>query len=120
MKSLFFLIVICLVFISCTRKYTDYDVINKIQFRDNPEKRPVAPVMLKGHEDKVEECFNQWLFMTNAEKQKDRYLPMLVQVLCPGSEWLVDTRITQQWWTTIIFSQACVEVRAHCPIKTKR
>lgn len=117
MKSLFLVILSIFYLYSCTRKYTDYDVINKLQYRDNPEKRPIAPAMLKGHQDKVKECFNQWLFMSNAEKEKDRYLPMLVQVLCPGSEWLLDTRITQDWWTTIFFSQACVEVRAHCPVK---
>lgn len=120
MKSLFLLLMLCFLFNSCTRKYADYDVINKLQYRENPNKRPIAPVMAKGHEDKVRECFNQWLFMSNAEKEKDRYLPMLVQVLCPGSEWLVDTRITQDWWTTIIFSQACVEVRAHCPQKSPK
>lgn len=115
MKSYLFLIL--LVFVSCTRKYTDYDVINKLQFRENPEARPVAPVMAKSHADDVQECFDQWLFFNNAEKEKDRYLPALVQVLCPGSEWLLDTRITQQWWTTIVYSRACVEVRAHCPVK---
>ncbi len=120
MKSLIFLMTLSFLVHSCTRKYADYDVINKLQYRENPNKRPIAPVMAKGHEDKVRECFNQWLFMSNAEKEKDRYLPMLVQVLCPGSEWLVDTRITQDWWTTIIFSQACVEVRAHCPLKSPK
>ncbi|MBY0518633.1 MAG: hypothetical protein K2P81_17110 [Bacteriovoracaceae bacterium] len=114
MKSIWLL---GLLFFGCTRKYADYDVINKLKFRDNPQERPVAPVMQISHKDDVEECFNQWLFFSNAETEKNRYLPALVQVLCPGSEWLVDTRITQQWWTTIIFTRACVNVEAHCPVK---
>ncbi len=117
MKSLALLL---LVLVGCTRKYVDYDVIHKLQFRDNPEARPIAPVMAKSHRDDVEECFNQWLFFSNAEKEKNRYLPALVQVLCPGSEYLLDTKITQQWWTTIVFTRACVEVQAHCPVKTKK
>ncbi len=117
MKSLALLL---LVLVGCTRKYVDYDVIHKLQFRENPEARPIAPVMAKSLRDDVEECFNQWLFFSNAEKEKNRYLPALVQVLCPGSEYLLDTKITQQWWTTIIFTRACVEVQAHCPVKTKK
>lgn len=116
MKSVFFLSLIVLV-TGCTQRYVDYDVINKLQFRDNPEKRPVAPVMAKAHRDDVKECFDQWLFFRNAEKDKERYLPALVQVLCPGSEWLVDTRITHLWWTTLVYSRSCVEVQAHCPVK---
>jgi hypothetical protein len=120
MKSLALIFLSLLLFHSCTQRYVTYDVIHKLQFREAPDKRPIAPMMVKSHQDNVKECFNQWLFFNNAEKEKDRYLPMLMQVLCPGSEWLLDTTVTQRWWTTIVFSQACVEVQASCPLIPKK
>jgi hypothetical protein len=120
MKSLLLLMLVLSSLVGCTRKYVDYDVLSKLEFRDNPDKRPIAPAMLKGSKDHLEQCFNQWLFMTNADANRNRYVPQAVQMLCPGSEWLIDARITNQWWTTLIFTRACVEITAHCPQKKER
>lgn len=109
------LLLIISALIGCTRKYIDYDVVNKLEFQKNQQSRPVAPVMRKGRPDKLGECFNQWLFFSNAEKEKDEYLPRMVQVLCPGSDWLMDSRVTTVWWTTIIFTRSCVEFTTFCP-----
>jgi len=119
MKSLLLCLIVVSFFVGCTRKYVDYDVIHKLEFRDNPEKRPIAPPLVKGKgtPDNMEQCFNQWLFFANADANRNRYLPQAVQVLCPGSDWLIDTRITNQWWTTIIFTRACVDITTHCPVR---
>lgn len=109
-----------LILVSCTSKYVDYDVIHKLTFRKDVQTRPVAPVMAKGPSDRLQQCFNQWLFFSNAEKQKEAYIPDMVQVLCPGSEWLLDSRLTTSWWTTIFFSRACAEITTHCPARRPR
>ncbi len=101
----------------CTQKYVDYDVIHKLEFRDSPEKRPVAPAMLKGNPDQLTQCFNQWFFSSNADTERNRYIPQAIQILCPGSEWLLETRVTNLWWTTLFFSRACVDIETHCPQK---
>ena len=103
--------------VSCTQKYVDYDVIRKTDFLQNPDNRPITQKVFPGKKDQLCQCFNQWLFFSNAETQKKNYLPNIVQAVCPGDEYLVDTRITERWWTTIIFTQACVRVETSCPIK---
>lgn len=112
--------ILALAAVGCTRKYVDYDVVNKLEFQKDQQSRPVAPVMRKGRPDKLGQCFNQWLFFSNADKERERYVPQMVQVLCPGSDWLLDSRMTTVWWTTIIFSRSCVEFTTHCPEKRPR
>ncbi len=101
----------------CTRKYVDYDAIHKLSFGKENASRPVGTSLRKGRQDRLGQCFNQWFFSSNAEKEKDAYLPRMVQVMCPGSEWLLDARVTTHWWTVIFFSRACAEVTASCPDK---
>ncbi|MFY7994632.1 MAG: hypothetical protein ACOVP4_15140 [Bacteriovoracaceae bacterium] len=116
MKKLI-LLMLALLGASCTQKYVDYDVIRKTDFLQNPDNRPITQKVFPGKKDQLGQCFNQWLFFSNAETQKKNYLPNIVQAVCPGDEYLVDARITERWWTTIIFTQACVRVETSCPIK---
>lgn len=111
MKSL-----IILVFLSsCTQKYADYDLIRKVDFNQETYERPVpaTQIMAKGR-DELKECFNQWLFFSNAEKQKVQRTPEFVRALCPGKDYLVSAAFTETWWTTIIFTQACIEIKTLC------
>jgi hypothetical protein len=104
--------------VGCTQKYADYDLIRKTDFlQSQVHNRPVAPLMQKGRADSLEKCFNQWLFFSNAENEKKEHIPKLVQVLCPGDEYLMESTITERWWTVLFYSQACVFVNTHCPKK---
>lgn len=99
--------------LGCTRKYADLGTLHKPSLARNlptppfPAFRPTGP-------DRLGACFNQFLFFSNAEKQKDEYQRQAFQILCPGREWLTDTRVTSHWWTTLLFTRACVELEAGC------
>lgn len=111
------ILMLILLGISCTQKYADYDVIRKTDFLKNSNSSPVGQKVFPGTKDQLAQCFDQWLFFSNAETEKLAYLPNAVQAICPGDEFLVNTRITERWWTTIIFSQACVRIETSCPVK---
>jgi hypothetical protein len=111
MKYLFILFLLS----SCTQKYSDYDVIRKIDFNKESYERPVTLMqLLPEGSDYLKSCFNQWLFFSNAEKEKNETLPFLVRTLCPGQDYLLQSHMTETWWTTIIFSRACVSVETKC------
>jgi hypothetical protein len=111
MKSLIILVLA----LGCTQKYADYDLIRKVDFNRETYERPTpaTQVMAQGR-DELNECFNQWLFFSNAEKEKNERIPEFIRALCPGKEYLVKTELTERWWTTIIFSQACVDIETLC------
>lgn len=102
--------------VSCTHRYADYDSIHKTSFMQpillTP---PVNVVITPGQPDALGKCFNQFLFFSNAEKEKDTYLAESVRALCPRAEWLGTTRISSDWWTVLVFSRACIEIQTRCP-----
>lgn len=100
---------------SCTQKYADYDLIRKVDFNKESYERPILThqVMPKG-EDDLKSCFGQWLFFSNAEKEKNESIPYLVRSLCPGKEYLLQAEMKEMWWTTIIYTRSCVSVKTKC------
>ena len=110
--KIFFLIILAT---ACSQKYADYDLIRKVDFHKQSYERPIpATQVLAQGRDELKECFNQWLFFSNAEKQKDSRIPEFVRALCPGKEYLVEASFTERWWTTLIFSQSCIEIKTLC------
>lgn len=111
MKSLLILVLLS----SCTQKYADYDLIRKVDFNQETHERPIpsTQVLAQG-KDELKECFNQWLFFSNAEKQKQQRTPEFVRALCPGKDYLVNATFTESWWTTLIFTQSCIDIKTLC------
>lgn len=99
----------------CTQKYADYDLIRKVDFNKESYERPITlmQVVPVGN-DKLESCFNQWLFFSNAEKEKNEAIPYIIRSLCPGKDYLLQAEMVEQWWTTIIFTRSCVSVETKC------
>lgn len=117
MKNLIFLALIA----SCTQKYADYDLIRKVDFQKETYSRPTTLMeVLPEGKDELKACFNQWFFSSNAEKEKDSSIPVMVRTLCPGKDYLMNTRMTETWWTTIIFTRSCVEMETLCAFQKKR
>jgi len=108
------LIVLVLAY-GCTQKYADYDLIRKVDFNKESYEKPIpaTQVMALG-KDELSECFNQWLFFSNAEKQKEQRTPEFVRALCPGKDYLVNATFTESWWTTLIFTQSCINIKTLC------
>jgi hypothetical protein len=111
MKNLILLFFVC----ACTQKYADYDLIRKVDFNKASYERPIpATQVLAVGKDEMKECFNQWLFFSNAEKEKEVRTAELVRVLCPSKDYLVNATFTELWWTTIIFTRACIDIKTLC------
>lgn len=108
-------ILILLALVGCTQKYADYDLIRKVDFNKESYERPITltQIVPVGN-DQLEACFNQWLFFSNAEKEKNNSIPFLIRSLCPGKDYLLQAEMTEQWWTTIIFTRSCVNVETKC------
>lgn len=101
--------------LGCTQKYADYDLIRKDSFYKETYERPVTLMqVIPTGVDKLQSCFNQWLFFSNAEKDKDNAIPTVVRVLCPGKEFLMNAKMTETWWTTLFYTRSCVEVETQC------
>jgi hypothetical protein len=116
MKTLFILLALT----GCTQKYTSFDLVRKVDFNRETYERPipVTQVMPEG-KDELKSCFNQWLFFSNAEKEKDQAIPFIIRSLCPGKEYLLDTEMTERWLTTILYSQSCVMIDTKCGLQRK-
>jgi hypothetical protein len=99
----------------CTRKYSSYDLIRKVDFNRQTYERPLTTMqVLPNGNDYLETCFGQWLFFSNAEKSKDEAIPYMVRSLCPGKDYLLDSEMVEMWWTTLIYTRACVRLDSKC------
>lgn len=115
------LLLILLTVTACTQKYADYDLIRKVDFNKETYERPITVMqVLPVGDDKLESCFNQWLFFSNAQKAKEDAIPYLVRSLCPGQDYLLNAEMTETWWTTLIFTRACVSVETKCAETKKK
>ncbi len=111
------LLPILLIMSSCTRKFADYDLIRKVDFNKEVFERPVTAMQVVsagGKKDTLDACFNQWLFFSNAEKEKNQAIPLLVRSLCPGHDYLVRSQMVETWGTVLVFSRSCVTVETTC------
>lgn len=116
MKTLFMLLFLG----GCTQKYVDYDLIKKVEFNERSYSRPITVYqVLPDGKDSLSSCFSQWLFFSNAEKEKERALPMMVRTLCPGKDYLLKTEMTETWWTTIFYTRSCVDMETMCAVEKK-
>lgn len=109
------ILLVLLIMSSCTRKYADYDLIRKVDFNKESYERPITAMqVVPVGDDKLESCFNQWLFFSNAEKEKNSEIPYMVRSLCPRQDYLIQAEMVEEWWTTIIFTRACVNIETKC------
>ncbi len=114
-------LLVLLALIGCTQKYVGYDLIRKVDFQKESFERPISVYeVLPVGKDKLDSCFNQWLFFSNAEKEKLNAIPSMVRTLCPGKDYLLDTSMTETWWTLILFTRACVEMDTNCAVQKKK
>lgn len=111
MKTIIYLLLLA----GCTQKYADYDLIRKADFHRETYTRPVTlmEVIPKG-KDELRACFNQWLFFSNAEKEKNKSISFIVRSLCPGQDFLINTAMREMWWTTLVFTRSCVSMETLC------
>jgi hypothetical protein len=101
--------------VSCTQKYSDYDLIRKVDFQKESYERPVTPFqVIPVGNDYLKSCFNQWLFFSNADKERNQATPYLIRTLCPGQDFLMQSEMVETWWTTLLFTRECVSGDTKC------
>lgn len=104
----------------CTQKYQTYNTIQKRTFRKGTPHNPVTPLMRQGKKETQEFCAGQIFFNKNAKNITDASLPALIRYSCPGSEFLMNVRLTETWWTVLVYSRSCIELESYCPITKKK
>lgn len=116
MKLIYF---ICLLLsVSCTQKYQTYHAIQKRSFNyKDPEHSPIMRKMYPGKKEIQRTCEGQFFFNRNAQTIAINNIPAMLKYSCPGSEYLLNAKITETWWTTIIYSKSCIEIESYCPRK---
>ena len=102
---------------SCTQKYETYHVISKSEFNKDNYEAPVTKKMYPGEKVTKDYCEGQILFSSNAKKATDRALTNIVRTTCSDDEYLLNSKVTETWWTTLIYSRSCVELETYCPRK---
>ena len=112
--------IVLLLLISCAQKYQTYHTIEKSGFTKDNYQAPITKKMFPGRKVQGEYCAGQFFFATNAKKDTDRKLPELVYTLCPKDKYLLNSKLTETWWTTIIYSRSCVELESYCPRKRRK
>lgn len=111
MRYLFFFFIL-----SCTQKYQTYSLVDKRSFEFGKENQtPITPVLRKGKMEHYKVCADQYLFNRNAQVLSEQKLNRVVKGICSNTDFLLDSKITQTWWTTIIYSRSCMELQTHCP-----
>ena len=119
MKILKYLLIFTL-FSSCTKKYETFHAIKKNQFKKGEPHNPVMPKMRPGRLVVQESCEGQIFWNRNAKKITDNNLNALIQYSCAGSEYLLNAKITEMWWTTIVYSRSCIKLESYCPAKKRK
>lgn len=111
MKNLIFLITL----VSCTQKYQTYHIIDKHDFAKNNYHSPITSKLFPGRKSRASHCEGQVFWASNAQKKTDQHLSRMIQTLCPGKGHLLNSKLTETWWTTIFYSRSCIEFEYYCP-----
>lgn len=106
---------ILILLISCAQKYQTYHIIDKQNFDKDNYQTPISKKLYPQMRVSSSFCEGQFFFMSNAKKETDLQLNRIVRTLCPNDNYLLNSRLTETWWTTIIYSRSCVDFEAYCP-----
>ncbi len=109
------IIFILLVLVSCTKKYQTYHLIDVNDFSFEEARPPIAKKMMPKNKVSRTHCEGQVLFSSNAQKENQRYMQGMIKRMCDNSSYLLNARLTETWWTTIIYSRSCYTMEAYCP-----
>lgn len=104
-----------LLLFSCTQKYQTYHVIDKNNFNKDNYVAPISPKMYPARKAKMSHCEGQIFWSSNAKKKTDLYIERMVRTMCPDKNYILNSRLTETWWTTIVYSKSCVEFEYYCP-----
>ncbi len=108
------ILILATLLLSCTQKYQIYHAIDKYNFQKEGENSPLTKRLFPVQEVKRANCAGQFFFFDNAQKKTDQYLKQMIPSLCRDSSVLLNSKLTETWWTTIIYSRSCVKFETSC------
>lgn len=112
------LALLTLIIVSCTKKYQTYYVIDKYNFNKDNYQPPITKKLIAKREQQSREyCEGQILFSSNAKVATDKAVSGLAQSMCGESQYLLNNKVTETWWTTIVYSRSCVKIESYCGVK---
>ncbi len=110
-------LILSLLLISCTQKYQTYHIIDANNFDIQNPTTPITKKMYPARKVTQSNCEDQWLFNSNAQKENQRYVQnSMIKRICE-TPYLLNARLTETWWTTIIYSRSCFKIEGYCPKK---
>ncbi|MCT4641479.1 MAG: hypothetical protein N4A33_04220 [Bacteriovoracaceae bacterium] len=111
------ILLLTIILTSCASKYNTYPIIDKRNFKkDNPVAGIISKRLLPSTNKRtVKRCFSQFFWNKNAKKDSLNFLPMQLNGICRKNNYLMNTTIRESWWTTIVYSRSCIEVKTTCP-----
>ena len=110
-------LILITLFFSCTQKYQTYHAVDKHNFKKEGENSPLTQKLIPIQKVKRASCAGQFFFFDNAQKKTDQYLNQMIPSLCKNSSVLLNSKLTETWWTTIIYSRSCVKFETSCSRK---
>lgn len=102
--------------IGCAQKYQTYSIIKKSSFVFGEEHSPISKKMLPAKKDIQETCEGQFLFSRNAKQITINSIPALIKYSCPQHDYLLNIKLTETWWTTLVYSRSCIKIESYCPL----
>jgi hypothetical protein len=114
------ILIMLLLLVGCTKKYQTYHTIKKNSFKFPEQQSLITPKMYPGRKVSDEACVGQFFFNNNAKKESEEKLNSMVRYTCPKQEYLLNSKVTETWWTTIIYSRACIKLETFCPLESSR
>ncbi len=107
---------ILLLTFSCTQKYKTYHAIQKRNFNYRETGNvPIMKKMYPGKKEVQQSCEGQVFFNRNAHTISINNIPAMLRYSCPDSEYLLNAKITETWWTTLVYSKSCIKIESYCP-----
>ena len=101
--------------LSCSHKYQTYHIIDKNNFDKNNPSPPITEKKFPGKKIEFSQCAGQFFWSSNAVKDTERLMSMRLRSFCGKSKTILNSKITETWWTTIAYSRACLEFVGYCP-----
>lgn len=118
MKAFLFLAGLALL-TSCSQKYQTYHVVDKYNYKIDDYDAPITSKLLPRTKVSKTICSDQIFFNRNAEKISKRQMEQVVQNLCPDGRFIINAKLTEDWWTVIAYSRSCMTFEGYCSLPRK-
>jgi hypothetical protein len=110
-------VLLSVLFISaCSSKYVIIPTIEKKSFKlsEKFSHNPITKKLKPGKEDTQWLCYGQFLWFSNSQTRIKNSVPNILHHTCKNKEYLLNAKLTETWWTTILYTRSCIEITAKC------